>query len=160
MKKSNSLSHLDSTGAIRMVDVSGKRKSKRKAVAVGKILVSEEVIEAVRDDKIAKGNVLNTAKLAAIQAAKKTHDLIPLCHPLRIGWIGVEFELKKSSIKVECSVSGLESTGFEMEALTGVSIALLTIYDMTKAMDKSMELTGIHLLMKTGGKSGEYRWQK
>ena len=147
------LTHIDENGNATMVDVSLKEPTYRTALAEGKIELGEKVMTALQSNKLPKGNVLNTAIVAGIQAVKKTSDLIPMCHPLLVQNIEITFEFENTTLKCFCSVSATAKTGFEMEALVGVSIALLTVYDMLKAIDKSMEITGIKLLKKTGGKS-------
>ncbi|MGN0349594.1 MAG: cyclic pyranopterin monophosphate synthase MoaC [Roseburia sp.] len=150
--------HFDDSGNAIMVDVSLKQPTLRTAVARGKILVSKQVLEAITDHSIQKGDVLGVARIAGIMAAKRTSDLIPLCHPLALSHVSVDFRVlsEESAILAECTVKLTGTTGVEMEALTGVSTALLTIYDMCKAIDKGMVLTGIHLVHKEGGKSGTY----
>ena len=153
-----SLSHTDKNGSIKMVDVGDKEITRRQATARGKICMSEAAFDAVINNRAAKGNVLVTAKVAAIMAAKRTAETIPLCHPLPIGRIDVDFTAchDRFEIEVEATVSTKAATGVEMEALHAVSTALLTIYDMTKAMDKGMLISDIRLIHKAGGKSGEY----
>jgi len=153
------LTHIDSRGNAVMVDVGGKAPSHRRAVAKGSIRMSGECFAAIRDRKAKKGDVLGVAQIAGIMAAKKTPGLIPLCHPVHITRAEVDFELieERSEVEAVCSVSTFGQTGVEMEALTGVSVALLTIYDMCKAIDKSMEIHGICLHEKTGGKSGDFK---
>jgi len=150
------LSHLDAQGAAQMVDVSGKPDSVREAAAEGFISMTPEVIAAIRAGDIKKGDVLGTARIAGIMAAKRTSDLIPLCHPLPIASVGVEFDYVDTGIRVECRVRTTGKTGVEMEALTAASIALLTIYDMAKALDKGMAIGPVRLLAKSGGKSGDW----
>jgi len=151
--------HFDSQGNASMVDVGEKPPTSRQAVAVGRIRMSGECFAAVGQGTAKKGDVLGTARLAGIMAAKRTSDLIPLCHTIQLTKAGVEFRLLPESLEIEaaCTVKTTGQTGVEMEALTGVSVALLTIYDMCKAIDKAMELGGIRLLEKTGGKSGVFR---
>ena len=151
------LTHLDKDGGAHMVDVSAKADSAREAVAEGRISMSAEALEAIRAGNMKKGDVLGTARIAGILAAKKTSDLIPLCHPLMLSKISVDFEYEATSIRVEARVRLNGPTGVEMEALTAVSVTLLTLYDMAKALDKSMIISDIRLLSKTGGKSGDYR---
>jgi cyclic pyranopterin phosphate synthase len=139
-----------------MVDVSGKARTARTAVAEGRISVSPAVMDAVRRGMAAKGDVLAVAQLAGIMAAKKTPDLIPLCHPLPLSHCRVTLELEESAIRAVCEVKTMHATGVEMEALAGVSVALLTVYDMCKSMDKDMEISTIRLNKKTGGKSGDF----
>ena len=152
------LTHFDANGQAIMVDVTEKRKTSRTAVAKGKIRVSPDTMKAIREGNASKGDVLGVARVAGIVAVKRTSDLIPLCHPLLIGKTTVDFHIDETACEIECvctaKVQG--QTGVEMEALTGVSVALLTIYDMCKAIDKRMEIGSIHLAKKTGGKSGEF----
>lgn len=152
--------HFDSRGNAIMVDVSGKEVTSRTAVARGSIRVNAEIMAAVVGHTVAKGDVLGTARVAGIMGAKQTSALIPMCHPLGISKCSIDFETDEKShvITAVCTVKIDSRTGVEMEALTGVSVALLTIYDMCKAIDKQMELTDIHLVRKTGGKSGEFHW--
>lgn len=156
MKK---LTHIDSSGRARMVDVSEKPLSQREAVARGFVTMKRATLRLIRDNSIAKGDVLGAARVAGIMAAKKTSELIPLCHPLGISSITVELALepKKNRILIESRVKITGQTGVEMEALTAVSIAALTIYDMCKAVDKEMVISDIMLIEKTGGKSGIFR---
>lgn len=141
--------HLDETGAARMVDVSAKPPMKREAVAEGFIALAPETLARVAADEVAKGNVLATARIAGIQAAKKTSDLIPLCHPLPLSAVEVAFEPGVEGIRIRCTARTTAQTGVEMEALTGVSVAALTIYDMCKAIDKAMRIDGVILISKT-----------
>mgnify|MGYP004668011097 FL=1 len=152
------LSHFDETGNAIMVDVSEKPVTAREATAHGVITMNAEAFAAVREGTAQKGDVLGVARIAGIMAAKRTSELIPLCHPLPLSKVAVEFALDEARQAVEafCTVKTTGVTGVEMEALTGVSTALLTIYDMCKAVDKSMELGEIHLVKKSGGKSGLY----
>ena len=150
------LTHLGADGAAHMVDVSAKADTAREAVAEGRIIMSAEALEAVRAGNIKKGDVLGTARIAGIMAAKKTSELIPLCHPLMLSKIAVAFEFEDHGIRAEARVRLNGPTGVEMEALTAVSVALLTLYDMAKALDKSMVMSDIRLLSKTGGKSGDW----
>lgn len=154
----NSFTHLDKNGNASMVDVSQKNESERSALASGIISVSREVMEAIQKDSVPKGNVLATARIAGIMAAKKTPELIPLCHTLLLSKVAVDFEIcpDENQIRCQCSVKLSGKTGAEMEALTGCSVALLTIYDMCKAIDKTMEISQIHLEEKSGGKSGHF----
>lgn len=151
-------SHFDEKGNAYMVDVSDKGITKRKAVATGTITVSREVMDAVIGKKIMKGDVLTVAQVAGIMGTKRTSDLIPMCHPLGLTNARVTFDINEEAcrITVFCSAVTEGKTGVEMEALTGASIALLTIYDMCKAVDKRMVISDIHLLEKTGGKSGDF----
>lgn len=148
--------HIDANGNAHMVDVSAKSETARTAVAEGWIRVGPAVASAVQQGLLAKGDVLSVAQLAGIMGAKRTADLIPLCHPLPLSHCSVVFTLEEDSIRAECTARTVNRTGVEMEALTGVSVALLTVYDMCKSMDKGMEITGVRLLEKTGGKSGTY----
>lgn len=152
------LSHLDDKGSPRMVDVGAKQPTKREAVASGCVRMRVETLEALLGGRIPKGNVLVTAQLAGIQGAKKTWELVPLCHPLTLTSIQVSLEPDHSipGIKIQASVEAVERTGVEMEALTAVSTAALTVYDMCKAIDKDMILSDIRLEFKAGGKSGTY----
>ena len=143
------LSHVAEDGSARMVDVSAKRVSAREATAAGRISLKPETLALVSENKIAKGNVIATARLAGIQAAKKTPELIPLCHGLNLSHVDLDVSLGDDAVEVKCTARTSAQTGVEMEALTGVSVALLTIYDMCKAVDKEMEITGIRLLSKT-----------
>ena len=151
--------HFDKSGNAVMVDVSGKEVTVRTASATGTIRVNEEIMDAVVHGNVKKGDVLGVARVAGIMAAKQTWSLIPMCHPLCIRKCTIDFEtdVEKSEIRVISTVKVEEKTGVEMEALTAVSVALLTVYDMCKAIDKRMEITGIHLLTKTGGKSGDFK---
>ena len=154
----NKLTHFDAAGNAMMVDVRGKPVTTREAVACGAITMNVEAFAAVRDGTAKKGDVLGVARIAGIMATKRTSELIPLCHPLPLCKVSVDFALdeEKLAVNARCTVKTTGVTGVEMEALTGVSTALLTIYDMCKAVDKGMELSGIHLEEKTGGKSGHY----
>ena len=150
------LTHFDAKGQAIMVDVTHKEETSRTAVAKGRIRVSPETLQAITEGTAKKGDVLGVARVAGIMAVKRTSELIPMCHPLMLGKCSVGFRLDREQCEVEaiCTASLKGQTGVEMEALTGVSVALLTIYDMCKAIDKRMEITGIHLAKKTGGKSG------
>ena len=143
------LSHIAADGRVRMVNVSGKPLSARVAIASGQIKVKPETVNAIAQNQIAKGNVLAAAQIAGIQAAKRTAELIPLCHPLPLSNIDVEFETNAQVITATCTARTTAQTGVEMEALTGVVIALLTIYDMCKAIDDAMEISSVRLLKKT-----------
>ena len=146
-------SHMDEKGNVRMVDVTDKNVSNRTARAEGQIGLLPDTIAAITDNALPKGNVLTTAKIAGIQAAKKTANLIPLCHQLNLSWVDLEFELGSDQITIHSVVKTTEATGVEMEALTVVATAALTIYDMCKAVDKTMTISTIHLVEKKGGKS-------
>ena len=153
MKK---LSHLAEQGRVRMVDTSAKPVTARRAVASGRVLMSPETVAAVREQRTPKGDPLETARLAGIMAAKRTADLIPLCHPLPLTHVDMRAELRDEGVYLEATVATQAQTGVEMEALTAVSVAALTVYDMCKATDKAMTITDIRLEQKTGGKSGKY----
>ena len=152
------LNHFDKNGNAVMVDVSDKPVTHRTATATGSIQVSPEIMAAVKSGNVKKGDVLGVARVAGIMGVKRTSELIPMCHPLPIQKCSVDFETDEDAgvIRVFCTVKTEGKTGVEMEALTGVSTALLTIYDMCKAMDRGMEISEIHLLEKDGGKSGHY----
>ena len=154
--------HIDDEGRVRMVDVTDKKPSVREALAGGVVFMSSETFELIRNQKIKKGNVLETARIAGIMAAKKTSELIPMCHPLNITHVQVDFlsDAAKNGIEIEATVRTIDQTGVEMEALTAVSVAALTIYDMCKSYDKEMTLSNIRLLKKTGGKSGTFERKK
>lgn len=139
-----------------MVDVGAKPETARSATATGRITMSPGALEAIRSGDAPKGDVLGTARIAGIMAAKKTAELIPLCHPLGLDSITIDFDYEADSIRVTATASLVGKTGIEMEAMTAASVALLTIYDMGKALDKSMVLTGVRLLAKSGGKSGDW----
>lgn len=151
------LTHIDEQGRVKMVDTSAKPITARRAVASARVLMSAETVAAVRDHRTPKGDPLEAARLAGIIACKRTAELIPLCHPLPITYAEVRAELVDSGVYLEAEVSTQAQTGVEMEALTAVSIAALTIYDMCKAIDKGMTITDVRLELKTGGKSGDYQ---
>lgn len=152
------LTHFDATGQAHMVDVSGKAETSRMALAKGFVKMSAETLALVSEGRAGKGDVLGIARLAGIMAAKKTADLIPLCHPLPLTKVSLELVADPAlpGVRIEATVKTAGKTGVEMEALTAVSVAGLTIYDMLKAAEKSMEIGGIHLSVKEGGKSGRY----
>lgn len=154
------MNHFDEAGNAVMVDVSGKEVTARTAQAVGSIHVNQEIMDAVLQKKVKKGDVLGVARVAGIMAAKQTSGLIPMCHPLCIRKCSIDFETdtEKMEIRAISTVKVEEKTGVEMEALTAVSVALLTIYDMCKGIDKRMEIGNIHLICKTGGKSGDFQY--
>jgi cyclic pyranopterin monophosphate synthase len=154
------LSHVDASGEVRMVDVSAKDVTAREAVAGGRITMSREAIRQIRAGAIKKGDPLQTARLAGIMAAKRTAELIPLCHPLPLTFIDVTLTERRDGYAIEARVRTSAQTGVEMEALTAVSVAALTIYDMVKAVDKTMVISAIRVLEKRGGRSGEYRVRK
>lgn len=158
----NKFTHFDNEGNAVMVDVSGKNDTSRTAIAKGKIIVNEAVLDAIINKEVKKGDVLSVARIAGIMAVKRTWELIPLCHPLMLQKCNIDFEIDQEN-KIITAISTVKvegKTGVEMEALMGVNIALLTIYDMCKAIDKSMEMTDIHLVQKTGGKSGIFLNEK
>jgi len=152
------LTHFDEKGASRMVDVSGKDVTERVAVAAGRVLMAAETFMLIKDKGAAKGDVLEVARIAGIMAAKKTSGLIPLCHPLPLEKVVIDFQLdeKASAVEIRAEAKVTARTGVEMEALTAVTVAALTIYDMCKAVDRGMEITGICLLEKSGGRSGHF----
>ena len=159
-------SHLDDSGNARMVDVSGKEATKRRAVARATVLTSSAVAAAIADGSMKKGDVLGVARVAGIQAAKRTSDLVPLCHPLPITSVSVDLSVDPApagqpagtaAIRIEAAVETVGQTGVEMEALTAASVAALTVYDMCKSADKSMTITDVALWEKSGGRSGDYR---
>jgi cyclic pyranopterin phosphate synthase len=154
------LTHIDEQGRTRMVDTTAKLNTARRAVASGRVLMSAETLAAVSAHRTPKGDPLETARLAGIMAAKRTADLIPLCHPLPLTHVDVRAQIEATGVYIEAEVSTNAQTGVEMEALTAVSVAALTIYDMCKALDKGITITEIRLESKTGGKSGDYHRQK
>ncbi len=151
------LTHLDADGAARMVDVSAKAVTARAATAEGRIAMQPATLAAIRDGLVGKGDVLAVARIAGIMAAKRTADLIPLCHPLPLSGVEVALDLEGDSVRVTATARTTHTTGVEMEALTAVSVALLTIYDMAKAIDRGMTIDGVRLLSKSGGRSGDWR---
>lgn len=153
-----SLTHIDERGKARMVDVTGKDETERVAVAKGRVIMKKETLDLILANEVKKGDVLGVARIAGIMAAKKTGELIPLCHPLNITSVEVEFEPLRDlpGVDITATAKVASKTGVEMEALTAVSVAALTIYDMCKAADKEMTLTDIRLVKKTGGKSGTF----
>jgi cyclic pyranopterin monophosphate synthase len=152
------LSHVDDRGRVAMVDVTEKDVTDRVATARGRVTMERETLDLILSNNIAKGNVVEAARLAGIMAAKRTHELIPLCHPLLIGKVAVEItpDTSATALDVEATVRVSGKTGVEMEALTAVSVACLTIYDMAKAVDRAMTIGNVHLTHKAGGKSGTY----
>ncbi len=150
------LTHLDESGAARMVDVGGKRESARSATATGRIAMSAQALTAIRDGSGPKGDVVSAARIAGIMAAKKTAELIPLCHPLALDAVTLDFAFEEDAVRATATTTLTGKTGVEMEALTAVCVALLTIYDMAKALDKGMVLSEIMLIEKRGGKSGDW----
>jgi len=153
----NSLTHIDARGAARMVDVGAKAITERRATARGMLLLSSETLALVRDGRTPKGDVLASARLAGIMAAKRTSELIPLAHPLPITHASVELVIEEKGIAVEATVATTAQTGVEMEALTAVTVAALTLYDMLKAVERGARITDVRLVAKSGGRSGEYR---
>lgn len=153
----NSLTHIDAQGTARMVDVGGKAETARVAVASGRIVMQPATLAAIREGNAPKGDVLGTARIAGIMAAKRTADLIPMCHPLTIDAVNVDFIFEQDAVRAVATASLTGRTGVEMEAMSAVSIALLTIYDMAKALDKGMVITQIALMEKRGGKSGHWK---
>lgn len=151
------LTHLDEKGAARMVDVGGKAETARSATAAGRIRMSGEALSAVREGSGPKGDVLAAARIAGIMAAKKTGELIPLCHPLALDAVSVDFAFEDNAVRATAKARLTGRTGVEMEAMTAACVALLTIYDMAKALDKGMVIEEVRLLEKTGGKSGDWR---
>jgi len=154
------LSHVDADGSVRMVDVGGKRVTRREAVARGAITIAPDALALIRTGKIAKADPLQAARLAGIMAAKRTADLIPLCHPLPLSHLEVELRERPDGYEIEACARTTAQTGVEMEALTAVAAAALTVYDMVKAVDKTMVIGEIRLMKKTGGRSGTYRRQQ
>jgi cyclic pyranopterin phosphate synthase len=152
------LTHVDETGAARMVDVTAKDVTDRTAVASGRVLVSTEVVDLLRGDGVPKGDALGVARVAGIMAAKRTPDLVPLCHPLAISGVTVDLEVLDDAVAITATVRTADRTGVEMEALTAVSVAALTVVDMVKAVDKGAVITDVRVESKSGGKSGS--WQR
>ena len=150
------LTHLDGTGAARMVDVSDKDDSLREAVATGRVRMSSNALAEVRSGDARKGDVLSTARIAGIMAAKRTHDLVPLCHPIALSSLEVELVVGEDAVTVRATARTKGPTGVEMEALTAASVACLTVYDMVKAVDRGMVIQGVRLLRKSGGRSGTW----
>ena len=151
------LTHLRSDGTAHMVDVSGKDVTARSASAEGMVLLSAEAVGALRGGTVPKGDALGVARVAGIQAAKRTPDLVPLCHPVAVHAVEVDLRVEDRGVRITATVRTADRTGVEMEALTAVSVACLTIYDMLKAAQKSMTIGGIRLTCKSGGKSGDYK---
>jgi cyclic pyranopterin phosphate synthase len=151
------LTHVDESGAARMVDVAAKDVTKREAVASGRVLVSAEVVGLLRGKGVSKGDALGVARVAGIMAAKRTPDLVPLCHPLAISGVTVDLVVEDDAVAITATVRTTDRTGVEMEALTAVSVAALTVVDMVKAVDKGAVITDVRIETKTGGKSGDWR---
>lgn len=156
VKEPSELTHLDAQGHAQMVDVTAKVETSRRALARGRVLLAPETVALLRDNKVPKGDALGVARIAGILAAKRTSDLIPLCHPLPITKARVDLTVTDEGVEIEAEVSVTGKTGVEMEALTAVSLAALTLYDMVKAVDKAAVITDIRLEQKSGGKSGDY----
>jgi cyclic pyranopterin monophosphate synthase len=156
MGDASRLTHVDETGAARMVDVSGKDVTVRQAVATGRVLVSAEVVALLRGEGVPKGDALGVARVAGIMAAKRTPDLVPLCHPLAISGVTVDLAVADDAVDITATVRTSDRTGVEMEALTAVSVAALTVVDMVKAVDKGAVITDVRVETKTGGKSGDW----
>jgi cyclic pyranopterin phosphate synthase len=154
------LSHMDEQGRVKMVDTGAKAVTARRAVATARVLMSPETLKAVREHRTPKGDPLETARLAGIMAAKRTAELIPLCHPLPLTHVDVRAEIQETGVLIEAEAATRAQTGVEMEALTAATVAALTVYDMCKAVDKAMTITDVRLEEKTGGKSGDYRRKK
>ncbi|MEU9851222.1 cyclic pyranopterin monophosphate synthase MoaC [Streptomyces sp. NPDC047985] len=157
MSTQNRLTHIDDRGAARMVDVSGKDVTARVARAGGRVLVSPRVVELLRGEGVPKGDALATARIAGIMGAKRTPDLIPLCHPLAVSGVEVDLAVADDAVEITATVRTTDRTGVEMEALTAVSVAALTVIDMVKAVDKSAVITDVRVEEKSGGMSGDYR---
>ena len=155
----SSFTHIDDKGRVRMVDVTDKQPTVRVALAGGSVIMKPETLNLIGDQKVKKGNVLETARIAGIMAAKKTSGLIPMCHPLSLTHVQIDFKPDETNhcIAIEASVRTIDQTGVEMEALTAVSVAALTIYDMCKSYDREMTISSMRLLEKSGGKSGTYK---
>jgi cyclic pyranopterin phosphate synthase len=154
------LTHFNQAGEAHMVDIAAKAETARRAVAAGRIVMQGQTLELIQQGKHKKGDVLGVARIAGIMATKRTADLVPMCHPLALTHVSVEFEIDVAGAAIECTVTAETTgkTGVEMEALTGVQVALLTIYDMCKAVDRGMVISDVRLLEKSGGKSGH--WQR
>lgn len=157
MARSNTLTHVDARGRVRMVDVGAKPVTDREAVARGSIRMAPATVRAVRRGAVAKGDPLQAARIAGIMAAKRTADLVPLCHPLPLTHVSVELQPRRDGVEIEARVRTSAQTGVEMEALTAVAVAALTVYDMVKAIDREMTIGEIRLIEKRGGRRGEYR---
>jgi cyclic pyranopterin phosphate synthase len=155
-EKPSSLTHFDSSGQARMVDVGDKEETKRIAIAAGRVIMLPETADVIRQGTAAKGDVLGVARVAAIMAAKRTWELVPMCHPLLLTKVELKLEVVDNSVEIEARVETRGKTGVEMEALTAVSVAALTVYDMVKAIDRGMTIEAVRLVEKHGGKSGDY----
>jgi cyclic pyranopterin monophosphate synthase len=152
------LTHVDEAGQARMVDVSGKEVTTREAVATGRVVVNDHVVRLLRGDGVPKGDALGVARVAGIMAAKRTPELVPLCHPLAISGVVVDLQVEDTAVAIRATVRTSDRTGVEMEALTAVSVAALTVVDMVKAVDKAAVITDVQVARKTGGRSGD--WQR
>ena len=152
------LTHIDEQGHARMVDVSGKEVTKRVATARAVVTMQPETLAKIRQNELAKGDALGVARVAGVLAAKRTDELIPLCHSLPLSDVSVDFEFGDGQLMIRTSATTLAQTGVEMEALTAATVAALTVYDMAKAVDKRMTIDQVHLVSKTGGKSGDFLW--
>ena len=153
------LTHIDAAGKARMVDVSGKDVTRRVATAQAIITMLPETLERIRQNELAKGDALGVARVAGVLAAKRTDELIPLCHSLPLSDVSVDFEFGEGQLLIKTSATTMAQTGVEMEALTAATVAALTVYDMAKASDKRMTIESVHLVSKTGGKSGDFLWE-
>ena len=153
------LTHIDAAGHARMVDVSGKDVTRRVATAQATVTMQPETLEKIRQNTLAKGDALGVARVAGVLAAKRTDELIPLCHSLPLSDVSVDFEFGDGQIVIKTSATTLAQTGVEMEALVAATVAALTVYDMAKAVDKRMTIESVHLVSKTGGKSGDFLWE-
>jgi len=156
MGDTDKLTHVDEAGAARMVDVSGKQVTARSATARGRVEVSAKVVELLRGEGVPKGDALGVARVAGIMAAKRTPELVPLCHPLAISGVEVGLEVVPDAVEITATVRTTDRTGVEMEALTSVTVAALTVVDMVKAVDKHARITGIEVIAKSGGRSGDW----
>ncbi|MGA8247653.1 MAG: cyclic pyranopterin monophosphate synthase MoaC [Nocardioides sp.] len=156
MDRSDRLTHVDESGAARMVDVSGKDVTAREAVAAGRVLVSPEVVDLLRGTGVPKGDALAVARIAGIMGAKQTPSLVPLCHPLAVSSVTVDLDVADDAVEIVATVRTTDRTGVEMEALTAVAVAGLTVIDMVKAVDRRAVITDVRVLTKTGGKSGDW----
>lgn len=152
------LTHIDAAGKARMVDVSGKEVTRRTATAQAVVTMQPETLEKIRQNELAKGDALGVARVAGVLAAKRTDELIPLCHSLPLSDVSVDFEFGDGRLTIKTSATTTAQTGVEMEALTAATVAALTVYDMAKAVDKRMTIESVHLVSKTGGKSGDFVW--
>ena len=151
------LSHIDSSGRAKMVDVSAKKETLREAKACATLFAHPDLIRLIKERALPKGDVLSVARIAGIQAAKRTHELIPMCHPLQLSHVGIDIGVGEEAIRINSTVRALDRTGVEMEALTAVTVAALTIYDMCKSFEKGMVISDVMLLKKSGGKSGTWK---